>query len=282
MPPELSEATRSVLRLAGEFAREFGSESVETEHLLLALLDAPDATVSSLLTANRPGNGSGSVIDGITAELQQRMPPREFVPRGKVPLSPIAQQAVAFATEAAADLRADWVEPPHLLLGLLCERRGLASEVLRDLGYDTDAMRQQLAENAAEEEQAAQPVNGSHEGLVETLIDFESGLTYLERPDDARVYVPRNDGWQAKVKHGWEKLFCYLKHPGDDAFHMILNGEVYLQRGDEKYCLDCALRHGENSGRSGSRLATESAKCSPASSPTAFNASSTAARRCSS
>jgi len=198
-----------------------------------------DGSAVALLASEEPGNGYGSPVERIAAELQQRKPsPREFTPRGKIPLSPIARQAVAFAAEEAEHQSADWVEPPHLLIGLLRERRGLASDVLRDLGYEADALRQQLTAPDAK------PINGSHDVLIETPIDFESGLTYLERADDARVYVPRNDGWQAKVKHGWEKLFCYLKHPGDDAFHMILNGEVYLQRGDEKYCLDCALRHG--------------------------------------
>jgi ATP-dependent Clp protease ATP-binding subunit ClpA len=238
MPPELSESTRNAIRAASEIARESGSESVETEHLLLALLEE-DGSAVALLASEDSGNGSGAPVERIAAELQHRMPPlREFTPRGKIPLSPIARQAVAFAAEEAEHLGADWVEPTHLLIGLLRESRGLASEVLGELGYDGDALRQQLTAPAAK------PINGSHKGLIETLVDFDSGLTYLERADDARVYVPRNDGWQAKVKHGWEKLFCYLKHPGDDAFHMILNGEVYLQRGDEKYCLDCALRHG--------------------------------------
>lgn len=246
MPPELSDATRNVIRAASECAREAGSGVVETEHLLLALLAEPDETVFALLTAEQTGNGSGTSLDRIAAELQQRMPSQDFVPRGKVPLSPIAQQAVAFAAEEAEHLNADWVEPPHLLLGLLRERRGLACEVLGGLGYGADGLRQQLDVPPAmrSNEPAEKRINGSHEGLIETLIDFESGLTYLERRDDARVYVPRNEGWQAHVKRGWEKLYCYMKHPGDDAFHMILNGEIYLQRGDEKYCLECALRNG--------------------------------------
>jgi ATP-dependent Clp protease ATP-binding subunit ClpA len=246
MPPELNDATRHAVRSASEFARESGSEFAETEHLLLALLAEPDETVIALLTREQAGNGSGSIFEHIAAELRQRMTPGELVPHGKIPLSPIARQAVAFAGEVAEQLGADWVEPAHLLIGLLRERRGLAAEILRDAGYDADALRQQLHVSAESRlsEAAKKPVNGSHEGLIETLIDFESGLTYLERRDDARVYIPRSDVWQAHVKRGGDKLYCYLKLPGDEAFHMILNGEIFLQRGDEKYCLDCALRHG--------------------------------------
>lgn len=73
-------------------------------------------------------------------------------------------------------------------------------------------------------------------------------MASLERPppseNDVRLYVSDPEGWQAHVKQGWEKQYCYYKHPGEDYFHLLMNGEVYLQHGDEKVCLTCALRHG--------------------------------------
>ena len=30
--------------------------------------------------------------------------------------------------------------------------------------------------------------------------------------------------------------------PGEDYFHLLQNGEIYVQRGTEKYCLNCALK----------------------------------------
>ena len=61
---------------------------------------------------------------------------------------------------------------------------------------------------------------------------------------DARLYVPSPEGWEARIKQGWEKDYCYARNPGEDWFHMLLNGEVFLQRGSEKYCLNCAVRRG--------------------------------------
>lgn len=61
---------------------------------------------------------------------------------------------------------------------------------------------------------------------------------------DHRLYVPDSADWEARVKQGWEKAYCYLQNPGEDHFHLLLNGEVYLQRGDEKLCLNCAIRQG--------------------------------------
>jgi hypothetical protein len=61
---------------------------------------------------------------------------------------------------------------------------------------------------------------------------------------EARLYVPEHDGWTAVIKHDWNKEYCFSQNPGDDHYHLMLSGEIYLQRGTEKYCLNCALRHG--------------------------------------
>jgi len=61
---------------------------------------------------------------------------------------------------------------------------------------------------------------------------------------DYRVYAPYPDEWRAILKHDWERDYCFAQNPGEDYFHLLMNGEIYLQRGDEKYCINCALRRG--------------------------------------
>lgn len=61
---------------------------------------------------------------------------------------------------------------------------------------------------------------------------------------DVRVYVTETGEWNARIKNDSEKLYCYQKNPGEDFFHLITGGEIYLVRGDEKLCLRCALRDG--------------------------------------
>lgn len=62
--------------------------------------------------------------------------------------------------------------------------------------------------------------------------------------EGGRLFVPAPEGFSARIKQGWEKEYCYLQNPGEDYFHLILKGEIYLERGNEKYCLRCARRHG--------------------------------------
>lgn len=59
---------------------------------------------------------------------------------------------------------------------------------------------------------------------------------------DYRLYLPKHSGWEAVIKQNWEQEHCYVKNPGEDWFHFLANGEIYIQRGNEKYCLTCALR----------------------------------------
>jgi len=61
---------------------------------------------------------------------------------------------------------------------------------------------------------------------------------------DRRVYIPDAEGWQARIKHGWDNDYCYAKSPGQDYFHLLLNGEIYIQKEHEKFCLNCAVRLG--------------------------------------
>jgi len=64
------------------------------------------------------------------------------------------------------------------------------------------------------------------------------------KEQDARLYVLQPDGMEARVKSGWEKEYCHLQNPGEDYFHLLVKGEVYLLHGNEKYCLRCAVRQG--------------------------------------
>ena len=61
---------------------------------------------------------------------------------------------------------------------------------------------------------------------------------------DVRIYVPESLAWEARIKQDTDKFYCYFKNPGEDFFHIIVTGEIYLTRNDEKICLRCAVREG--------------------------------------
>ena len=70
----------------------------------------------------------------------------------------------------------------------------------------------------------------------------ENDQRQSDADETVRLYVKFPEGWSARVKHGWDKEYCYAQNPDEEYFHLLLDGEIYLERDNEKYCLNCALR----------------------------------------
>jgi len=68
-------------------------------------------------------------------------------------------------------------------------------------------------------------------------------LVLRDVPRDLRMYVPYPDGWSAHIKADGVREYCCFRTPGEDFFHLLLNGEIFLQYGETKYCLNCATRY---------------------------------------
>jgi hypothetical protein len=81
---------------------------------------------------------------------------------------------------------------------------------------------------------------------IETLRNTERAMPEVPKSKavEERLYVPDYAGWKAAIKSDWNKEYCFVQKPGEDFYHLLVTGEVFLQRGSEKYCLSCALRHG--------------------------------------
>lgn len=54
----------------------------------------------------------------------------------------------------------------------------------------------------------------------------------------------REPGWHIKRKDGSDREFCYTISPGRDSYHRLNDGELYLMKGVEKLCIECASRRG--------------------------------------
>jgi hypothetical protein len=51
-------------------------------------------------------------------------------------------------------------------------------------------------------------------------------------------------GWRVGVKSGSVRELCYMMAPGQDYYHRLLEGEMFLVRDGERLCLTCASRRG--------------------------------------
>lgn len=58
-----------------------------------------------------------------------------------------------------------------------------------------------------------------------------------------RVFL-HEPGWRIAQKVGSEREFCFMTAPGEDYYHRLFDGELYVYHAEEKLCLACAERRG--------------------------------------
>lgn len=41
---------------------------------------------------------------------------------------------------------------------------------------------------------------------------------------ESRIYVTEQDRWKASIKQDWSRDYCFTQNPGEDFYHLLLNG----------------------------------------------------------
>jgi hypothetical protein len=134
-----TERARRAIFFARYEASQFGSVTIETEHLLLGLI-REDKILTSRFLRNQAS------IESIRKEIEGRTPTRERVPTSAdLPLSSECKRILAYAAEEAERLTHRHIGTEHLLLGILREENSVAAQVLWERGLRLAAIRDELA-----------------------------------------------------------------------------------------------------------------------------------------
>ncbi len=129
-----TEELRLILSAALDEANRFRHEYVGTEHLLLALIADEDGVVAALLSELRvQPNDLRSRIEDIVKKGTARVPGSQVLP-----YTSRAKKVLELAMTAARDLGDGYVGAEHVLLGLINEERGIAAQMLADLGVTAE------------------------------------------------------------------------------------------------------------------------------------------------
>ncbi len=179
-----SEETNEALKQADRMATASRSSLIDTEHLLLALLE--EKRIQSLLAK------AGSRADELRAQLTAQLTKGEG---GKSPeLSPRVKKALDSAFEAAMNLGHGFVGPEHLLIGLFEEGEGLAFQVMSEAGLTAtalyDAAREQLGKGkGAGESLGIRP----RKSATPVLDQFSRDLTLMAKLGKIDPVIGRSD-----------------------------------------------------------------------------------------
>src|SRR5258708_20753508 len=134
-----TEKARRVIFFARYEASQFGTPSIETEHLLLGLLREDKALSNRFLRSH-------AVVDSLRKQIEAHTPRSKKISTSvDLPLSHECKRVLAYGAEEAERLKHEYMETMHLLLGLLREERGFAAELLRERGLSLELVRQEVA-----------------------------------------------------------------------------------------------------------------------------------------
>jgi ATP-dependent Clp protease ATP-binding subunit ClpC len=162
-----TEKARRVIFFARYEASQFGSPTIETEHLLLGLMREDKSLATRFLRSH-------SSVESIRKEIEGKTVIREKVSTSiELPLSAESKRILAYAAEEAERLRHRHIGTEHLLLGILREDRCVAAEILHERGLRLNTIREEIGKTQSDKAYPAKPKE------TPLLAEFSRDLTQL-------------------------------------------------------------------------------------------------------
>ncbi len=227
MYERFSDRGRRVMQLANQEAQRFNHEYIGTEHILLGLVREGSGVDCQVL---RNLDIDLRRIRLEVAKLAQSGP--DMVTMGKLPITPAAKRVIKYAEEESWKLKLNQVDTGHILLGLLRENGGVASQILMNLGLRLDEVRKEI------EKVLRQPNDLEKEPCV-SYAPAQSAV----QADEGAVEPP-----QACPKCGHSPVVCVIwagYYLSDKDLKAIQSGQALLgsltggEKGLPWVCLQC-------------------------------------------
>jgi ATP-dependent Clp protease ATP-binding subunit ClpC len=136
-----TERARRVIFFARYEASQLGSNSIETEHLLLGLIREGKGLTSRIFSKSHLS------MDTIRKEIEGRALYRDKVSTSvDIPLSVESKRVLGYAAEEAERMLHNYIGTEHILLGLMREEKSIASGILAEKGMRLSAVREDVVQ----------------------------------------------------------------------------------------------------------------------------------------
>ena len=134
-----TERARRVIFFARYEASQLGSNSIETEHLLLGLIREGKGLTSRLFSKSQLS------MEGIRKEIEGKNVFQEKVSTSvDIPLSDESKRVLGFSSEEAERMLHNYIGTEHILLGLLREEGSVAATILLEKGMRLGVTREEV------------------------------------------------------------------------------------------------------------------------------------------
>jgi hypothetical protein len=134
-----TERARRVIFFARYEASQYGSNTIEIEHLLLGALKEDRDLIKRF-------SGTSTTAENIRTEIEKHLTLREKVSTSvDLPLSEACKRVLTLALNECVALNHPHVEVEHILLGILRQQTSTASQILQTFGIEEFGVRRRIA-----------------------------------------------------------------------------------------------------------------------------------------
>ncbi len=173
---KFSERAQDAATRAAEIIQRYGHNQIDSEHILLALIEQPEGMVGQLLEANKVE--PGEVVERLDQIL--RTTPKANIfggPSGQIFLTPRVKMVVDLAKTEANRLGDEYISTEHLFLAILNEKNTQLSRMLEEFGLT----RQSVMEAIVDLRGGKKSSDAKSEARYRTLEKYSRNLTTAAR-----------------------------------------------------------------------------------------------------
>jgi ATP-dependent Clp protease ATP-binding subunit ClpA len=217
-----TDRARRVVVLAQDEARALNHNYIGTEHVLLGLIHEGEGAGAAALEA------MGLSLEEIRRQVEEIIGQGQEAPSGHIPFTPRAKKVLELALREALQFGHNYVGTEHIMLGLIREGEGVASQVLTHMGADMDGAREQVTQllrnyqstrpPAGSVEQVPAPSPSTAESTAATQPSRSTASMFERFTDRSRRVVVLAQEEARMLNHnyiGTEHILLGLIHEGE-------------------------------------------------------------------
>ncbi len=184
-----TERAQEAAQRAAEIIQRYGHNQIDTEHILLALIEQPGGVIPQILT--HLNVNAQALADRLDATL--RATPKANIfgggGAGQIFITPRVKRIIDLANEEANRLRDEYISTEHIFLAILTERNTPAARVLESAGITRERVNE-----AIQQIRGGQRVTDPQaETRYRTLEKYSRDLTQLAREGKLDPVIGRDN-----------------------------------------------------------------------------------------
>lgn len=183
-----TERAQDAAQRAAEIIQRFGHNQIDTEHILLALLEQPQGVIPQILEKMNVD------IDALSAQIDDllRSSPKASIygsGAGQIFITPRVKRVVDMANEEANRLNDEFISTEHIFLAILSERNTPISRLLNEHGINKDRVYEAIKEIRG----GQRVTDRKAESRYRTLDKYSRDLTQMAKEGKLDPVIGRDD-----------------------------------------------------------------------------------------